>query len=157
MNRDGRANGSRNPKPPLSPAKPRTTRGFFVRMPSPLDPRLAVYHALSLGVDHMIWFWKPVIAGSALSFALTSFGVGTDIGAADGTGDNTVPHVVGTVATTTNSISVSAVYVANMVTGDEVRMPPRDPREYAAFVYPPASNYIYITGRIPGSDTDDST
>src|SRR5262245_22000147 len=104
----------------------------------------------------MIWFRKPgLIVGTALSFSLTAFGVGTGIGAADGTGDNTVSHAVGG-ATATNSISVSTVYVANMVTGDEVRMPPRDPREYAAFVYRPASNYIYITGLTLGSDTDDS-
>src|SRR5438094_55332 len=80
------------------------------------------------GRHTMMWFRKPVIAGTALSFALTAFGAGRDIGALDGNGDNTVPHTVPAsgLATTTTSISVSTVYVANMLTGEEARVPPLD-------------------------------
>jgi hypothetical protein len=97
---------------------------------------------------HSMLLKKGLILGTALSYGLTALGVGLDIGAADGTGDNTVPHAVPAtvLAAATTSVFVSAVYVANMVTGEETRVPPVDRREYVPYLAPPAGRYVYLVG-----------
>ena len=89
----------------------------------------------------MMWK-KPVLVGTVVSLALTAYGVGTDVGAADGSGDNTVSHTVpvsGIGASTSSNASFFAVdYVANMLTGDEARMAPQDRREHVPHRAAPA-------------------
>ncbi len=95
---------------------------------------------------------KPLIFASVTVFGL---GVGYDIaanaGLIKGDGhDHTVPRVpasvsIGAPLAATTTVIHAAAYVANMTTGDEYRVPPRDHREYASYATP-AARYIYIIG-----------
>ena len=93
---------------------------------------------------------KPLIS---LGLGVFAFGVGYDIVHHDDA--HTVPRVPmsvaasGAPATTTTSITAT-VYIANMLTGDEYRVPPRDHRDYVGYFAPPAGNYVYLVGKTRG-------
>jgi hypothetical protein len=82
--------------------------------------------------------------------AIAAFGIGVLHDAWETNSlDNTIPAVPAgfSMAATSTSVSMStAVYIPNLITGDEYRIPPRDPREQMPFVTPPASQYIYKIG-----------
>ncbi len=70
--------------------------------------------------------------------------------------EHTVPRVPlsvsasGALAATTTSYTAAAIYVSNMTTGDEYRVPPRDHREYVGYFAAPADKYIYVVGKTRG-------
>jgi hypothetical protein len=100
---------------------------------------------------------KPLIG---LALGAFTIGVGYDVAATAGWTkgdghDHTPSRVPVSVAlvnapATTTTVTVAATYIANLTTGDEYRVPPRDHREYVAYLAPPAEKYVYIVGKARG-------
>ena|SRR5579862_4577310 len=95
---------------------------------------------------------KPLIVGVLTVFANGVFyDAAASAGLANGDGgEHTPPRIPVSMAAASGvatSTSISFVYsITNLVTGEEYRIPPRDPRAYAAHITPPASQFIYLVG-----------
>jgi hypothetical protein len=104
---------------------------------------------------------KPLILGALGAFTVgVAYDIASNSRIIEGDGhDHTPPRVpfsvaLGTAApATTTTVTVAATYYANMTTGEEYRMPPRDHHEYVGYFTPPADKYIYLVGMTPRRGT----